>query len=175
VSTTSFKVSHFLASRLATLIIPLNSAVFAAYGWEPTLTDEAILEHLVALNAERAAEERNGHVRWLRPEYQAPNEIQSTQGELEGITPIEISIPTPATQQKWPKDFKDQLADIRDLLRTQGGEWSVDAIAAQFKNATRSKPKIQAALEALETLGLVTQHNETTQTTWYFTELQKAG
>jgi hypothetical protein len=137
--------------------------------------DDQILDRLVKLNAQRAEEERNGHIRWLRPEYQAPDQIKSTQTTLEGITPIETSIPTPASQHKWPKDFKDQLAAIRDLLRTQGGEWSVEAIAAQFKNASRSKPKIQAALEALETLGLVTQHNETTQTTWYFTELQKAG
>lgn len=93
---------------------------------------------------------------WLRPEYQAPDQIKSTQTTLEGIIETETIIPTPATQQPWPKDFKDQLAAIRDLLRTQGGEWTLDAIAAQFKNASRSKPKIQAALDALETLGLVT-------------------
>ena len=34
--------------------------------------DEEILARLVALNAERAAEEAQGLVRWLRPEYQAP-------------------------------------------------------------------------------------------------------
>ena len=35
----------------------LDAAVFDAYGWPPALTDEEILERLVALNAERAAEE----------------------------------------------------------------------------------------------------------------------
>ena len=34
--------------------------------------EEAILHRLVALNAERAAEERRGLVRWLRPEFQNP-------------------------------------------------------------------------------------------------------
>ncbi|MBK7011853.1 MAG: hypothetical protein IPH43_03605 [Xanthomonadales bacterium] len=34
--------------------------------------DEAVLERLVALNAERAAEEARGLVRWLRPDYQNP-------------------------------------------------------------------------------------------------------
>lgn len=34
--------------------------------------DEAVLERLVALNAERAAEEARGLIRWLRPEYQNP-------------------------------------------------------------------------------------------------------
>ncbi|MEX1232312.1 MAG: hypothetical protein WEB58_18855 [Planctomycetaceae bacterium] len=35
----------------------LAAAVFEAYGWRASLTDEEILERLVALNAERAAEE----------------------------------------------------------------------------------------------------------------------
>ena len=34
--------------------------------------DEALLERLVALNTERAAEEKRGHIRWLRPEFQIP-------------------------------------------------------------------------------------------------------
>lgn len=32
----------------------LNDAVFAAYGWENTLSDEEILERLLALNLERS-------------------------------------------------------------------------------------------------------------------------
>jgi hypothetical protein len=47
----------------------LDAAVFAAYGWPPTLNDAEILERLVALNAERAKEEASGLVRWLRPHY----------------------------------------------------------------------------------------------------------
>ena len=35
----------------------LDAAVAAAYGWPADLTDEAILEKLLALNLERAAEE----------------------------------------------------------------------------------------------------------------------
>ncbi len=148
-------------------------------GSPPQSVDEQILDRLVKLNAQSAEEERNGHIRWLRPDYQnpgqAPDQIQSTQTILEGVIETETTIPTPATQQKWPKDFKDQLAAIRDLLRTQGGEWSIDAIANQFKNATRSKAKIKDCLDALETLGLVAQHAENSNVTWYFGELQKAG
>ena len=33
----------------------LDEAVFAAYGWSPDLTDDQILERLLALNLERAA------------------------------------------------------------------------------------------------------------------------
>jgi hypothetical protein len=32
----------------------LDAAVFAAYGWPPDLSDEEILERLLALNLERA-------------------------------------------------------------------------------------------------------------------------
>ena len=34
----------------------LDEAVFAAYGWESTLTDEEILERLLKLNLERSLE-----------------------------------------------------------------------------------------------------------------------
>lgn len=50
----------------------LDAAVARAYGWPLDLSDEQILERLVALNAERASEEKAGKVRWLRPEYQIP-------------------------------------------------------------------------------------------------------
>jgi len=33
----------------------LDEAVFAAYGWPSTLTDQEILAHLLTLNHERAA------------------------------------------------------------------------------------------------------------------------
>ena len=33
----------------------LDAAVFAAYGWDPTMSDEGILGKLLALNLERAA------------------------------------------------------------------------------------------------------------------------
>ena len=36
----------------------LDAAVAAAYGWPADLTDEQILEHLLALNLERAEEEQ---------------------------------------------------------------------------------------------------------------------
>jgi hypothetical protein len=35
----------------------LDAAVFAAYGWDPAMSDEAILEALLALNLARSAEE----------------------------------------------------------------------------------------------------------------------
>jgi hypothetical protein len=34
--------------------LPHDEEVFAAYGWEPNLSDEEILEKLLALNLERS-------------------------------------------------------------------------------------------------------------------------
>lgn len=50
----------------------IDHAVAEAYGWPANLPPSEIVARLVALNAERAAEEREGRVRWLRPDYQAP-------------------------------------------------------------------------------------------------------
>jgi hypothetical protein len=50
----------------------LDAAVAAAYGWPADLPPSEIVARLVALNAERAAEEKAGTIRWLRPDYQEP-------------------------------------------------------------------------------------------------------
>ncbi len=50
----------------------LDALVFEAYGWPATLSDEEILERLVALNKQRAVEEKTGKVLWLRQDYQVP-------------------------------------------------------------------------------------------------------
>ena len=79
-----------LVSVLRTLHDELDWAVLQAYGWAdlgpvpwaPQGDDgahttrqawtETLLERLVALNARRAADEAQGLVRWLRPEFQDP-------------------------------------------------------------------------------------------------------
>ncbi|MEW5994168.1 MAG: DNA methyltransferase, partial [Candidatus Zixiibacteriota bacterium] len=48
----------------------LDSEVARAYGWPVDLSDDEILERLVAFNEARAADERRGFIRWLRPDYQ---------------------------------------------------------------------------------------------------------
>ena len=144
---------------------------------------DQILENPITLNSNRAEEERNGLICWLRPDYQAPGQIQ-TQQVIEGITPIEVESAfgsavskgvAPVEQQKLPKAFKDQLAAVRDLLRTQGGEWTIDQIAAQFKSATRQKQTILTCLESLEALGIIAKHSEDSSDRWYLAELQQAS
>ena len=61
--------SAFIVHRLHEQI---DEAVAEAYGWPADLAPAEIVARLVALNAERKAEEVAGTVRWLRPEYQEP-------------------------------------------------------------------------------------------------------
>jgi hypothetical protein len=161
----------------------LDTAVFAAYGWQdfagkpnPEIT-ETILERLVALNAERAAEERNGYIRWLRPEYQAPETVQTTQTTLPGITDkAEIAI-VPLEQQKWSNQPKDQLAAIRDLLRSSSGEWTVAQIANQFtgKNTQKKLEAIAENLDRLQWFGVAIDREDTGITYWQYAELQQTA
>ena len=50
----------------------IDAAVADAYGWPADLTPSEIVTRLVALNAQRAQEEAEGKIRWLRPDYQIP-------------------------------------------------------------------------------------------------------
>ena len=72
-----------LVSVLKKIHDDLDAAVFDAYGWPATLSDDEILERLVALNHERAAEEKRGLVRWLRPEFQAKEGAGDVQQEID--------------------------------------------------------------------------------------------
>ncbi len=54
------------------VLLSASSASSAAKNY--FLSDADILTRLVALNRERAEEEKQGLIRWLRPKYQAPGE-----------------------------------------------------------------------------------------------------
>ena len=58
----------FLAALPAAFLA--GAAVFDAYAWPQTLTDDQLLEKLVALNHQRAAEESRGLIKYLRPDFQ---------------------------------------------------------------------------------------------------------
>ncbi|MGB3262874.1 MAG: DNA methyltransferase [Microcoleus sp.] len=160
-----------LVSTLKQIHDELDAAVFAAYGWESTLTDDQILENLVTLNAQRAEEERNGHIRWLRPDYQSPGETY-VQPTLEGITTESETAITPTEQQPFPKTLKEQLWAIRDLFRTQSGEWTAAQVTAHFKAANRKQKVILDCLESLEDLGILLSHTENGMIFWHLAELQ---
>lgn len=126
----------------------LDSAVLRAYGWAVNLTTEQVLEHVVALNTQRRAEEDSGLVRWLRPEFQAPN-AAPIQAALDGLLPGEV----PATvrrKQPWPATLTDQVRAIKDALRATPFQ-TPQQIASAFKPASRTR--VSEILETLTALG----------------------
>lgn len=129
----------------------IDRAVLEAYGWRHDLTDEQVLEKLVALNAERAAEEAAGHVRWLRPDYQIPRFAKGAaapkSGELDlGATVVAIDKGLPA----FPKDKGEQVMAIRAVLQGAGRPMDAPAIARAFKGG--GKRIEQRVVQALATL-----------------------
>lgn len=115
-----------LVSVLKQLHDDLDAAVFEAYDWPVTLTDEEILERLVALNAERAAEEERGLIRWLRPEFQNPAGGKgAVQKQLDVEEDEETAKPAKkkpakaaaAKKQPWPKKLAEQAAAVAQALQ----------------------------------------------------------
>ena len=118
-----------LVSVLKQLHDELDLAVFDAYGWPSTLTDEEILERLVSLNAERAAEEAQGIIRWLRPDYQSPSGLRVTSYELPASQPAllhetvdeDTRYVTVPTRLPWPARMAEQAQAIRTVLAALDG------------------------------------------------------
>ncbi|MHB1250220.1 MAG: class I SAM-dependent DNA methyltransferase, partial [Polaromonas sp.] len=75
-----------LVAVLKELHDELDAAVLHAYGLEPGQSTDALLAHLVTLNARRAAEEQQGRIRWLRPAFQNPQKSLSNQ---ELVAPVQ--------------------------------------------------------------------------------------
>lgn len=144
-----------LVSVLKQIHDDLDAAVFEAYGWPSTLTDEEILARLVALNAERAEEEQRGLVRWLRPEFQNPGGGTGVQKTLEveedeEETPKKSKKPKTAKPQgkrAWPKKLADQAQAVAAVL--QGATKPVTP-AELAKSFTRAN--VEQLTELLETL-----------------------
>jgi hypothetical protein len=130
----------------------LDEAVFAAYGWTPNLSAEEILANVVALNAERRTEEASGLVRWLRPEFQAPN-AAAIQQTLGGLVPVEAPAAT-RRKQPWPATLTDQFRVIKDALRATPFQ-TPQQIASGFKPASRTR--VQEILQTLTALGQTRQ------------------
>jgi very-short-patch-repair endonuclease len=118
--------------------------------------DDAVLERLVALNAERAAEEARGLVRWLRPEFQnpqaAPAQTVIDTGP-EDDTPEAVAPLAAAKPQPWPKDAVAQVRAVADVLSTSPQALSLDDLAARFTARGPWKKRLPQLLEMLVAMG----------------------
>jgi hypothetical protein len=164
-----------LISVLAELHDDIDRATLSAYGWddlapalvgkpggtvpsehksEPQLAaEEELLRRLVALNHERAEEEKRGTIRWLRPDYQIPK--------------LGAKLPRPKTEEfdldivetekkpKWPTDGLAQIRLVRDVLAKSQGPATPDAVALAFDGRATSarKSRITKVLETMTATG----------------------
>lgn len=144
-----------LVSVLKQIHDDLDAAVFAAYGWSPDLSDEEILEKLVALNAERAAEEARGMVRWLRPEFQNPGgKAADKQKELDlPDAKIKPAKAAKVAKQPWPKDQSDRFMSLMTLFKQSDVPLGPDEAAKRFTRARVAD--VETMLHQLEGLGIV--------------------
>lgn len=181
-----------LVAVLKALHDELDRAVLDAYGWndltplqavvngnaapasvnlatreeaQRALSD-ALLERLVALNAERAAEEAKGLIRWLRPEYQAKGatpEKEPEQATLVGVEPETETetaaqggiVAAPAARLRWPKDLPEQVRLVAQALAEARAPLSEDAIAARFQGRGPWKKRLPQILDTLIAIGRV--------------------
>lgn len=159
-----------LISVLKQINDDLDAAVFEAYGWPATLSDEEILSRLVALNAERAAEEARGLVRWLRPEFQAPASRDAASRERE--RPEQTTLALPEEQEAggkkaggrgseraggkekaaWPKEQAERTKAIQAALASATAPPTAAELAQGFLRARADT--VEEILDALVSLGL---------------------
>jgi hypothetical protein len=148
------KVTHEqgLAAVVLSLHQQLDVAVAAAYGWPADLADAELLTRLVALNHARAAEEKAGIVRYLRPSYQAPGQQQAALA-LPVAKPTATALTDLAIIQPWPTELAQQMQAVRAVVAQAATPITIDQVAARFR---RTRPeRVQPLLDTLEMLKLV--------------------
>jgi hypothetical protein len=174
-----------LVSVLRQIHDELDAAVLDAYGWADLLPalrvahgneapadgqargdakrafDETVLERLVALNAERAAAEARGEVRWLRPEFQnpaaqrAPAQAEfdtAREDDADDEAAVAALAPKPAP---WPKEPVAQVRAVAEVLTASRRPMTVDDIAARFSSRGPWKKRLPALIDMLVAVGRV--------------------
>jgi hypothetical protein len=135
----------------------LDAAVADAYGWPGDLKDSEILARLVTLNAERAREESEGLIRWLRPDYQIPrfgsakDKLGLTGGAMHGAKVEQKAGPKPS----FPTDNVAQTAAVMAALASSPAAIGAEALAAAFRQGRRALPQLNSVLASLVRMGFV--------------------
>ena len=182
---------HGLVAVLKTLHDELDRAVLVAYGWSDLAPlqevvngnsapgasgmpatrddckralDDALLERVVALNAERAAEEQRGVIRWLRPEFQIPasGQPQTRAAEqLEIDTGEEVAVAAkPGARRPWPATLPAQVKAVAEVLTAARAPLADDAIAACFTGRGPWKKRLPQIIDTLVAVGRVRRRKD---------------
>ena len=182
---------HGLVAVLKTLHDELDRAVLDAYDWSDLAQllevvngnaapgagglpatredckralDDALLERLVALNAERAAEEQRGRIRWLRPEFQIPASGQpqsqpSEQLEIDTGEAVAV-VSAPGERRPWPATLPEQVKAVAEVLAAARAPLADDAIAACFTGRGAWKKRLPQIIDTLVAVGRVRKRKD---------------
>jgi hypothetical protein len=140
-----------LVTVLRQLHDDLDTAVAEAYGLAPTASDDTILTHLCALNTQRAADERNGQIRWLRPAFQNPTASATQTTLATGEAETTSVAAKPAAKLAWPKSLAEQARAVRAALSIIAAPTNAATLAKTFKGAKLDR--VDDILETLASLG----------------------
>ncbi|MFO7541578.1 MAG: DNA methyltransferase, partial [Thiobacillus sp.] len=147
-----------LVSVLKQLHDDLDAAVLEAYGWADAPNDATLLERLVALNAERAGEEADGTVRWLRPAYQHPSATPAAASRKLDLPAAAIGGVAAPGKRPWPADLPGQLGAVAQLLNEARAPIDARALAKQFSGKRGIAQKLPGLLAALEAVARAQRH-----------------
>jgi hypothetical protein len=155
-----------LVGVLKSLHDELDAAVLAAYCWSDLapafakgVLDEAtrqtLLARLVALNAERAKEEADGTIRWLRPDYQAPDAAKTKPKQVQTSLGMEDTTPAvaPDVRRPWPAELAEQMRAVAEVLTASAASLSEADIAAHFSGRGPWKRRLPQIIDTLVALG----------------------
>ncbi|MBV5322899.1 MAG: class I SAM-dependent DNA methyltransferase, partial [Ilumatobacteraceae bacterium] len=164
--------SQGLVSVLKELHDELDAAVLAAYGWSDlngATHSPELLGRLLSLNAQRAADEEQGIICWLRPDFQNPLSKQElptqVQQGLEVDLPvinqseIDSKIPIP-----WPATLPEQISTLAQELTQAHTALTLPQIDMRFKG--RGKKNLPVLLQTLEALGRAQRQDINGVVTW---------
>ena len=161
---------HGLAAVVLSLHQQLDAAVAEAYGWPTDLPAPELLQRLVHLNHQRAREEQAGHVRYLRPAYQAPETVQAglvllepapiaaakAKGKKATKSSGAVALPENGAGEApnaWPQDLAQQMQALRTAIQLAEIPLTAAQVAQRFHGA--GPARVQPLLDTLATLGLV--------------------
>ena len=134
----------------------IDALACEAYGWPEDVSEQEILQRLVALNAERAADERRGFIRWLRPNYQI-EKLGPLAHKVDRVQAITVA--RKEKKKPFPKDNSEQSAEVLQFIRKANAPVTPDDIAAQYSKAKNIVGDVREVLIALNRLGVVRSYD----------------
>jgi hypothetical protein len=137
----------------------LDGFVAQAYGWPENLSDDQILERLVALNAERAAEEKRGLIRSLRPDYQrvrAGMPVEPAWAATEEQLEAPLIVEAGKTQKPaFPTSDLERTGIVFATLMGASKPLDASSLAKTFRQGAKVEPAIARVLASVARLGHV--------------------